>query len=128
MDAGDFDRRITLQRLGLPVDDGFTKAPGAWSPLATVWAQLVPYQRPSKEHVAAGEYSAESYIIWRIRKDRVWADLNAKDQLVYRGVVHNIRWRATAARTTRPHGSRFPWVPTHQAVPPRPSAALPGLG
>lgn len=90
MDAGDFDRRITLQRLGVAVDDGFTKTPGAWGTLAIVWAQIVPYSRPSKEHLAATEMSAESYLIFRIRRDAAWADLSAKDQILYNGHVHNI--------------------------------------
>lgn len=38
MNAGKLDRRITIQRQGPPIDDGYTTKPGALANYATRWA------------------------------------------------------------------------------------------
>jgi head-tail adaptor len=72
--------RITLQRRGAETDDGFTKRPGTWQPLAAVWAELLPLWL--SEYAAAGETAAFQRARFKILKDSRWADLNAKDGLI----------------------------------------------
>jgi SPP1 family predicted phage head-tail adaptor len=80
MDAGKLDRRVTLQRQGVATDDGFQSVPGAFADLAEVWAQFIPLT--ATERAQAGETQAYAQARYRIRKDTLWADLNAKDRLV----------------------------------------------
>jgi SPP1 family predicted phage head-tail adaptor len=80
MDAGKLDRRVTLQRQGVATDDGFQSQPGAFADLAEVWAQFIPLT--ATERAQAGETQAYAQARYRIRKDTLWADLNAKDRLV----------------------------------------------
>jgi head-tail adaptor len=80
MDAGQLDRRVTLQRQGAETDDGFSTQPGAWAELATVWARLIPLT--STERASAAQTEAFQKANWEIRKDSSWADLNANDRLL----------------------------------------------
>jgi head-tail adaptor len=88
MDAGKLDRRVTLQRKGADVDDGFQTVPGDWAILATVWAQFLPSS--AAERAQAGETAAYTKARYKFRKDSAWADLNAKDGLVDGGQTFNI--------------------------------------
>ena len=88
MDAGRFDRRVTLQRRGVDTDDGFNATPGDWADLADVWARFVPLA--GSERAAASQTQAYGKANWEIRKDSIWADLNAKDRLVSNGNPFNI--------------------------------------
>jgi SPP1 family predicted phage head-tail adaptor len=88
MDAGKLDRRVTLQRQGAETDNGFGTVPGAWATLATVWAEMVPMS--GSERIAAAENAALANVRFRIRKSVPVADLNAKDQLVFGGLTHDI--------------------------------------
>jgi SPP1 family predicted phage head-tail adaptor len=87
MDAGQLDRRITLQRK-VEADDGFTTETASWSTLATVSAKLVPIS--GAERVAAGEVSAFRNIRLKIRRDSLWSDLNETDRLLFEGRAYNI--------------------------------------
>jgi head-tail adaptor len=89
MDAGAFDRRVTLQRAG-EADDGFSTVQSSWTDIADVWAQILPYARPAIERAVSSEFASNSYRIFKIRRASAWADLNAKDRLIYNGGVHNI--------------------------------------
>jgi head-tail adaptor len=81
MDAGQLDRRVTLQR-GVETDDGFSTTLDWSSPveIATVWARLIPLT--STERASAAQTEAFQKANWEIRKDSSWADLNAKDRLL----------------------------------------------
>lgn len=87
MDAGQLDRRITLQRM-TEIDDGYATSPSTWETLATVWAQLMPLS--SVERAAAGENAAFGKATFRIRRDSSWSDLNATDRVQYDGRSFNI--------------------------------------
>jgi SPP1 family predicted phage head-tail adaptor len=94
MDAGEFDRRILLQRR-TELDDGLATVPGGWSDIATVWAKLIPMS--GKEMLAAAENAAFANVRFKIRRDSNWSDLNATDRLLFgtseahpEGVPHDI--------------------------------------
>jgi SPP1 family predicted phage head-tail adaptor len=80
MDSGAFDRRVTLQRLS-ETDDGYGTVADSWADIATVWAQLLPVSRMVLERLAASENQSAGPVLFRIRRDSAWADLNAKDRL-----------------------------------------------
>ena len=88
MDAGAFDRRITLERKGVASDDGFQTVDGAWDEVATIWARFIPLS--GSERAVASQTQAFCKANWEIRKDSSWADLNAKDRLTNNGKVFNI--------------------------------------
>jgi SPP1 family predicted phage head-tail adaptor len=79
MDAGEFDRRITLQRATV-TDDGFSAVQGDWVDLARVWAKCVPLS--GKEILAAGETGAFANVRYKIRNDSLWSDLNETDRFL----------------------------------------------
>lgn len=87
MDAGQFDRRITLQR-AVSADDGFTTNPTGFIDLATVWAKLIPVS--GAERLAAGEIGAVRKVRYKIRRDSSWSDLNETDRLMVGDDPHNI--------------------------------------
>jgi SPP1 family predicted phage head-tail adaptor len=87
MDAGEFDRRILLQRR-TELDDGLATVPGGWSDIATVWAKLIPMS--GKEILAAAENAAFANVRFKIRRDSNWSDLNATDQLMFEDKAHDI--------------------------------------
>lgn len=80
MDAGQLDRRITLQRQAVATDDGFTTLPGDFEELAVVWARFIPLT--GAERAQASQTQAFGKANWEIRKDTLWADLNANDRIV----------------------------------------------
>jgi len=88
MDAGQLDRRVTLQRKGADTDDGFNTVPGDWADLFDVWARFIPLT--GSERAQASQTEAFGKANWEIRKDSAWADLNAKDRLVENGIAYNI--------------------------------------
>lgn len=97
MDAGQLDRKITLQRATV-LDDGYASEVSAWVDLATVSARLMPLS--SVERAAAGENAAFGKATFMIRRDSSWSDLNATDRLLYGAVPFNIEG-------VREHGRGF---------------------
>lgn len=87
MDAGQFDRRIVLQR-AVTVDDGLTTVISGWEPLATVWAKYIPIS--GAEMLAAGETASFNRVRFKIRNDSLWSDLNATDRLTFDDKEYNI--------------------------------------
>jgi SPP1 family predicted phage head-tail adaptor len=87
MDAGEFDRRILLQRR-TELDDGLATVPGGWSDIATVWAKLIPMS--GKEMLAAAENAAFASVRFKIRRDSNWSDLNATDRLMFEDKAHDM--------------------------------------
>lgn len=99
MDAGRFDRKITLQRK-VETDTGYGTEETGWTDIATVSAQLVLVTRAVLERMAAGEINSSGYNQFRIRRDSSWSDLNATDRLLYNGNPHDITY-------VREEGRRF---------------------
>lgn len=87
MDAGELDRRITLQRL-TETDDGYGTVADSWADLATVWAKLMPVL--GAEKLAAQEVGGTARRKFKIRRSSAVTDLTAKDRVVYSGVNHDI--------------------------------------
>ena len=88
MDAGELDRRITLQRLS-ETDDGYATVAGSWADIATVWAKLMPVL--GAEKLAALENAGTARRKFKIRRSSTVEDLSAKDRLVYNSVNHDIQ-------------------------------------
>lgn len=99
MDAGQFDRKITLQRK-METDTGYGTEENGWYAIATVSAELLSVSRPVMERLAAAELNATGLILFRIRRDSAWADLSALDRLLFEGRVHEITF-------VRQDGRRF---------------------
>jgi SPP1 family predicted phage head-tail adaptor len=87
MDAGEFDRRITLQRK-TELDNGYETEVSGWSDIATVWAKLIPMS--GKEILAAAENAAFANVRFKIRRDTIWSDLNATNRLMFEDEAHDI--------------------------------------
>lgn len=87
MDAGELDRRITLQRI-TETDDGYGTVASGWNTIATVWARLMPIL--GAERMAALENAGTARRKFKIRRSASVADLKAKDRLVYNEVNHDI--------------------------------------
>lgn len=78
--AGEFDRRVTLHRVGIVENEHGDKVQG-WSELATVWAAVRP--SPGSERLASAEAAANAPTVVTIRWSSMIADLNPADRLEY---------------------------------------------
>jgi SPP1 family predicted phage head-tail adaptor len=87
MDAGQFDRRITLQTLPT-VDDGLATVTGDPVDSATVWAKLIPIS--GVERLAAGQNAAFRKLRFKIRRDSLWSELNETWQIQFEDKPYNI--------------------------------------
>ena len=87
MSAGEFDRKLTLQRK-TTADDGYSTVATDWEDIATVWAKLIPMS--GKEMLAAAENAAFANVRFKIRRDSLWSDLNASDRLLFETKPHDI--------------------------------------
>ena len=87
MDAGQLDRRVTLQRIS-ETDDGYGTVSSGWADLADVWAHFIPLT--GAERAQASQTEAFGKANWEVREDSAWADLNAKDRLVEGAQAYNI--------------------------------------
>lgn len=87
MDAGELDRRITLQRVS-ETDDGYGTVAGAWNDIATVWAKLMPMS--GAERLAALQNQAHANTRFKIRKSSDVEDLNPKDRLLFDDTAYDI--------------------------------------
>ena len=86
--AGRLDRRVTLMRQGAPTDDGYTTQPGAWAPLATVWASKQDVR--DAERVQAQQVGASITTRFQIRYSSQVADLSPRDHLTCEGRTYAI--------------------------------------
>jgi SPP1 family predicted phage head-tail adaptor len=84
MNAGDLDRRVTLERATVTLD-AFGGETQTWATLAEVWAQAMPVSDGEKWRAAevAATISTRFRIRWR-------ADLRVGDRLIYDGRVFDI--------------------------------------
>lgn len=87
MQAGKLDRRITLERASITLDD-FGGQVEAWVVLATVWAEAIPVS--DRERWRAGEIGATISHRFRIRWSSAVADLNARDRVIFDGREYDI--------------------------------------
>lgn len=85
--AGKLDRKITIQRF-TAATDAHNEPVKTWATLATRSASYEPLS--DGERFRAGETAANASARFVIRYSAVVADLDAKDQLVFEGVTHEI--------------------------------------
>ena len=85
--SGKLRRRIILQRATV-APNGFNELVETWSTLQTVWAERNDVS--TGERLRAQEVGAELTRHFVIRWSATVADLNARDRLIYAGVVHQI--------------------------------------
>ena len=87
MDAGQFDRRITLQQ-PQAADDGYATETAGFLDIAEVWAKLIPIS--GVERIAAGQNSAFRKLRFKIRRDSLWSALNETWQIQFEDRPYNI--------------------------------------
>lgn len=84
IEAGDLDRRITIERATTTTDD-FGADTQTWAPLATVWASYKPIS--DSERMRAAEVGATITARFQIR----WGhDVDVEDRLIFEGRVMSI--------------------------------------
>lgn len=86
--SGRLDRRVTIQRRGPDVDDGYTKKPGDWQDVATRWASVKP-ARGREVMEAEGQSGIAPMSFW-FRYDAVTAGVTAQMALVHDGQRYEI--------------------------------------
>ena len=87
MDAGQFDRRITLQQ-PQTADDGYSTVTDGYLDIAEVWAKLIPIS--GAERLAAGQTAAFRKLRFKIRRDSLWSALNEAWQVQFEDKPYNI--------------------------------------
>lgn len=88
--AGDLDRKIAIEALAPPVDDGMRSKPGGWFGVAERWAALTPLS--GAERVAAAENAAFQTLKFRVRRDAVTRSISPKSyRLVYRDETFDVQ-------------------------------------
>ena len=87
MQAGDLDRRITIERYDT-APDAFNEGTKVWSPIVTVWASKKDVS--DSERVAAQEVGAEISTRFQIRYSTQVKDVDPRDRLICEGRVYSI--------------------------------------
>jgi len=87
MQAGQIDRRITIQRATV-AQDATGQEVSSWSNLATVWAGKQDVS--DTERIASAEVQATITTRFQIRWSSAVADVNPKDRLIYAGKTYDI--------------------------------------
>lgn len=87
MQAGEFDRRITIERYSSTIND-FGEEVGEWVTLATVWASKTDIR--DSERWLAQQVSSTITTRWRTRYLTKIADVNAKDRLTHGALLYGI--------------------------------------
>lgn len=81
--AGRLRDRVTIERTGPETDDGYTKLPGGWLPLATVSAEVI--YGLGQERRAAAQEGATLPATFRVRRSSVTAGVTPVDRIVFQG-------------------------------------------
>lgn len=100
--AGDLDRRITIQRAALTTGGGFNEPQETWTDLATVWAKRA--DASATEAYRAQEVGAQISTRFTIRYSTLAASITPKDRISFQGEIFNI----SAIR--EPVGTRNQWL------------------
>lgn len=88
MNAGQRDRRITIEAIGPAVDDGVRTKPGGWLKLYDRWAQLLP--GGGGERAGAGEIAGVGRRQFRFLRSRSKPLPTTAMRLVFDGQLHDI--------------------------------------
>lgn len=87
LNAGDLDRRITIQR-NSPTKDAFGASKDNWADLATVWAKKIEVS--DAERTRAAETAAIITTRFQVRWWSLVSDLNPKDRVLYGTLTYDI--------------------------------------
>lgn len=87
MQAGELDRRITIERYSATTND-LGEEVGSWTPLATVWAAKTDIR--DSERFVAQQVNSSITTRFQIRYLTKLADLDAKDRLTHGELVYGI--------------------------------------
>jgi SPP1 family predicted phage head-tail adaptor len=91
MQAGDLDRRITLQR-ATATQNELNEDVDTWADVATVWARRRDASDSQKiEYMAAGQVGAFIVSRFTVRSSSVTRDVTPVDRLMHEGKVWEIR-------------------------------------
>lgn len=88
VNAGQFDRRVTLLRRGAPSDDGYGEQPGEWADLAERWCSVKPAR--GREVIEADGRQGHAVLSFWLRYDDVTSTLTERDALTYDGQHYEI--------------------------------------
>ncbi|SMF70537.1 phage head completion protein [Allosphingosinicella indica] len=77
--AGKLRDRIRIERMGPPVDDGYTEKPGTFAPIGDRWTE-VNYGKGSERREAA-QVRASMTATFRVRRCRMTASITPADRL-----------------------------------------------
>jgi SPP1 family predicted phage head-tail adaptor len=100
--AGELDRRITVQRAELATGGDYNEPQEAWTDIATVSARRA--DASAGEAYRAQEVGAEISTRFRVRWSALTASITPKDRVSYEGKLYNV----TAVR--EPAGTRNQWL------------------
>lgn len=84
MRTGRLDRRVTLQRKSVELDE-YGEEIATWSDLATVFAEA--RQQGGREYLAAAQLQAETRVVFYVHH---FPGLTPLDRVLYAGKLHNI--------------------------------------
>lgn len=87
IDAGDLDRRVTLERHGITRDE-LNNPVEAWAALSTVWASK--HDVSDTERLRGAEVGSTLTTRFVIRWSSVVRDINTKDRLTCEGLQYGI--------------------------------------
>lgn len=99
LQAGDLDRRITLQRVSSANGVPYNEPVETWSDLGTVWAKR--YDASAAESYRAAEVGAEISTRFTVRYSSLTRTLTPKDRISFDGKLFNITGCREPAGTTR---------------------------
>jgi len=102
LQAGDLDRRITIERNTQVVAGDFNEVQDAWAAIATVWAKR--HDASAGEAVRAQEVGGQITTRFTIRYSILAATIDVKDRIQFGDRSFNI----TAVR--EPTGTRNQWI------------------
>lgn len=100
--AGDLDRRITVQRATLVAGGDYNEPQEVWADLVILWARRA--DASAGETYKAQEVGASISTRFRVRYSTLNATITPKDRIAFDGASFNI----TAVR--EPAGTRRQWI------------------
>lgn len=85
LDSGKLRHRVSIERVSLIQDATTGAMVETWTEIAKVWAAVEPLSAREFVQSAAGQSEVTARITIRAR------DIQAKDRIIHRGTVYNIR-------------------------------------
>jgi len=80
---GKLNRRIKIDRMGPPVDDGYTTEPGGWTELCQAWAAV--YYGSGSEQRQAAQESASQAASFEVQSNPKTRAVSVTDRIIFDG-------------------------------------------